>query len=283
MIKQMGNIKEILSETPIGKKGIYENHSRLEIEENIHLHYRDGRYIFKKEDFLNLVRLFNEAYQRYKAIGTPECMDKMVQLAGGPLGDSLHSNRLGCELGHDETIHIHYRDLRLHLNRPDFHIMAENLHIGNLMLNLIDSKNIDLTSKNIRIHPVVHQHIENLKKYDNGEYPKENPDDIIRYVLDIKKIESHPNNDIKRPNGLPENYPGKIPPELDRKYLFCMYESIKKYGYAEAPFYGQYIIAYRENENTLYMKDSHRVSCLLHLKMTNIKALITEPESGWAP
>lgn len=279
----MGNIKEILSETIIGKKGIYENHSRLEIEENIHLHYRDCRYVLKKEDFLNLVKLFNDAYQKYKEIGAPENTKEMVQLSGEPLDYSIHGNRLGCELGYDETVHIHYRDLRLHLNRPDFRIMSENLHIGNLMLNVLDSKIVDLKDKNIRLHPVVYQHIENLKKYDNGEYPKENPEDIIKYLLDIKRYESHPDNDIKRPKGFPINYPGKISSDLDKKYLFCMYESMKKYGYAEAPFYGQYIIIYKENESTLYVKDSHRVSCLLHLGMTNVRALITEPESGWNP
>lgn len=279
----MGNIREILCETVIGKKGIYENHSRLEIEENIHLHYRDGRYILKKEDFLNLVKLFNDAYLKYKEIGMPEFTKEMVQLSGGPLDNSIHGDRFGCELGYDDTIHIHYRDLRLHLNRPDFRIISESLHIGNMMLNIVEGKLIDLKDKNIRLHPVVYQHIENLKKYDNNEYPKENPDDIIKYLLDIKKRESHHDNDIKRPNGLPTNYPGKVPPELDKKYLFCMYESIKKYGYADAPFYGQYIIVYKENESTLYVKDSHRVSCLLHLGMTKVKALVTEPESGWKP
>lgn len=278
----MGDIKEILSETVIGKKGIYENRARLEIEENIHLHYRDGRYILKKDDFLILSKLFNNAQQKYKEIGTPEFTKEMIQLANEPIGDSLHDNRLGCELNHDNTTHIHYRDLRLHVNRPDFHILSENLHIGNLMLNMIEGEIVDLKDKKIRLHPVVYQHIENLKRYDNNEYPKENSEDVIRYLLIIKRYESHPNDNIKRGNGFPVNYPGNIPIELDRKYLFSMYESIKKYGYAEGPFYGQYIIIYKENDDsTWYVKDSHRVACLLYLGMTKIKALVTEPESGW--
>lgn len=278
----MGNIKEILSETIFGKRGIYEDYARLEIEENIHFHYRDGRYIFNKEDFLTVAKVFIDALNKFIEIRTPESTKEMVQLSGNYLKESLHNNRLGCELNFDNTVHVHYRDLRLHLNRPDFHKMAENLHIANLMLNLQDSQPIDLKDKRIRLHPVVHEHNENLRKYDNMEYPKENPEDVIKYLLAVKRYQSHPNNNIKRPNGFPSNYPAEIPKELNRKYLFSLYESIKKYGYAEAPFYGQYIIIYRENESVLYVKDSHRVACLLHLGITNIKALITEPESGWS-
>ncbi len=279
----MGNIKEILSETVIGKRGIYNDHARLEIEENIHLHYRDGRYIFKKEDFLILSKLFSDAYQKYQEIGLPETTKENVQLANYGIGQSIHNNRFGCELNHDNTVHTHYRDLRLHLNRPDFHILSDYFHIANLMLNVCQGELVNLTDQKIRLHPVVYLHIGRLKEYNNNKYAKENPDDIIKYMLSIKRCESHPDSTIKRDNGLPENYPGKVPEELDKKYLFCIYECIKKYGYAEGPFYGQYINIYKESEYTWYIKDSHRVACLLYLNIINVKALITEPESGWKP
>ena len=282
----MGKIKEILSESIIGNKGLYNDHARLEINENIHFHYRDGRYVFTKDDFITLHDIFNEAYKKYESIEMPESTKNMIGLSEKPLKDNgFHSNRLGCELNEDNTIHLHYRDLRLHFTIPDFRNFVETLFNAYLTLNVITSNNINLKDKNIRFHPVVYEHIKELKKYDNNEYPKEDADDVIKYMITIKMIESHPinskNNTIERKNGFPDKYPQQIPKTLDRKYLFSLYESIKKYGYASGLFNGQYITVYKEKDNHLYVKDSHRAACLLHLGYTNIKAVITEPQSGW--
>ena len=288
----MGNIKKILSETIIGDKGLYDDHTRLEIQEAIHFHYRDGRYILKKEDFLSLFNLFNEAYKNYIKIGMPESTKEMVTLANVPLTKSLHNNRFGIELDYTNTIHIHYRDLRLHLTIPDYHQQAESFNIGNIMLNLTKCEYVNITDKKIRLHPIAKHYIKLLEKYDNNEYTKEEPENLIYYYMLKKEYELHSeqNNEtnksnikIDRSNGFPEKYPGKIPYNLNIRYLFSLYESIKQYGYSEGSFFGQYIIIYKENPETLYVKDSHRIACLLHLNYTNIRALITEPDLGWKP
>lgn len=281
----MGNIKKVLNETIIGDDGLYDDHARLEIQEAIHFHFRDGRYILKKDNFLSLVKLFEEAYKKYKKLGMPEHTKDMVTLSNSPLTIPLHSNRIGSELDHTNTIHIHYRDLRLHLTLPDYRLFAENLHLGNIMLNLTKCEYIDMTDKKIRLHPVVNEHIKKLEKYDNNEYKKEQAESVVYYSMLIKEyvLYSDPSKKIERGSGLPTSYPGKTPTELDTKYLFSLYESIKKYGYAEGPFFGEYVIIYKENPSTFYVKDSHRIACLLHLGFTNIRALITEPDSGWKP
>lgn len=281
----MGNIKKILSETIIGNSGLYDDHARLEIQEAVHFHYRDGRYILNKNDFISLCELFNEAYKKYVEIGMPENTKDMVTLANKSLGNSIHSNRIGSELDITSTIHIHYRDLRIHLTKPDYHALFQHIFTGNILLNLTQFEYVNLTDKKIRLHPVVNQYINDLKKYDNNEYEKEDADSVIYYSMIVRECEmmSEPNKKIERGNGFPLNYPKQIPKDIDRKYLFSIYESMKKYGYAEGPFFGQYIIIYKEKPDTLYVKDSHRVACLLHLELTKIRVLVTEPESGWKP
>jgi len=62
----MGNIQKILAERNTGG-GFYEDKVRLEIEECIHLHYRDLRLTLNGKDFLTMCKIFKEAEKKYKA------------------------------------------------------------------------------------------------------------------------------------------------------------------------------------------------------------------------
>ncbi len=113
--------------------------------------------------------------------------------------------------------------------------------------------------------------------------------DVTLYYLKLKQHKrGSSSGSIQRPNGLPDGiYPYHIPEEIDIKYLFAMYESIKKYGYAKGPYDKKYITAYKLSsgeDGKIYITGAHRIACLLYMYRhsiidEHIKIVLVEPES----
>lgn len=273
----MGHITKILAERETGG-GIYDDTARLEIEESIHFHFRDLRLILNKRDFLTLCSTFREAEKKYQQIGQPETTEKMVSLADAPLTPGLSHNRVGLEHQIDQTVHVHYKDLRMHLSTADF------LYIASLFahsaVNLPPSYTKIVSLSNCSYHEVVNKHVATLRAYKEGSYPKVSAEEEQHLREQIIAARSNVGDFSQRTLGFPDEYPGPVSEYLDNRYLFALYESIRKYGYAGAGYSGQYIVAYQLDQET-YLTGAHRTAVLLSLEYTDILVYLVKPETGW--
>ncbi len=302
----MGENINLLSERIIGNKGM-DAGTRLELHENVHFHYKDSRFVLGGKDFYNIAKMFEDGVKKFVEMGMPESCNDAKLLAETNLRgidgnvDGYHSNRLGCELTSDGTIHIHYRDLRIHLKKTDFLIFANVIRQGLLTLNeancvILPLNNIkdDINNQKSGVFIpdiAILKYLPLLKKYDEeiveGKIEQVSAEDVIKLNMETKFYERLGDKNIQRPNGLNDLglYPGLIPEELDNRYLYSIYESIKKYGYAKGPFLNEYIIAYkldgvdRTDEGRIYIKDAHRIASLIHLGYKEIMVTLVDPEN----
>lgn len=270
----MGHIIKMLQERKTGS--IYNNEAWLEIEECIHFHWRDLRIILSKEDFLGLSKMFRDAEEQYRKLGCPEKMDKMTHLANAKFTGGLARGRLGIEYQKDDTVHVHYHDLRIHFKIADFLIWADVFQEA--FYNLPDILIREIEIGQCVYHPVVKEYLKILEEYDMGKhsFTLENPAIIKSKIIDCwSKV-----GDYKVRNlGFPQEYPGDVPKELDRQYLIAIYESMKK-GYAKEKYKRCYVVAYKLRDK-IYLTGAHRVASLIHLGYTKIKVYLVEPESNW--
>lgn len=281
-----GHIDKILAERQIGKRGLYSNHARLEISENIHFHYRDSRLVLTPETMEVLGKMFGSAVKKWNELGRPEIgpnpYEQVDTLAESPLPDEgHHASRFGVEEEKDGTIHIHHRDLRIHLKPADFLFFAREMQTA--YLQYCRHHATDVSIKSLKYHQVVDKYVQILSDYDKtGEKIDIDRITEVDGFLTIKNLGSmSPSLGTKRPNGLPDDVPRNIPENMNRLYLLRLYESIKKHGYAKGPYQYQYIRIYGDRNGILTVKDSHRLACLIHLGYDKVKAVVVAAESGW--
>lgn len=276
----MGHIKSILSERQIGKERLYPSHARLEISECVHFHYRDLRFVMSSQEMEVWGKIFKEGLKKWEEMGQPEQGDNPYKgftvLCEEHLPDEgYHANRLAIEEEEDGSIHTHYGALRTHLKPVDFLILAQQMWLAYLQYNKQHKTLISLGD--LTYHPVVDDYVRILSNCEEDSHDKTS---TIDFMLANKWCRS---NDIgtKRPNGLPEEFPGKIPEGRDVEYLFSLCRSIKEHGYASGPYKYQLVRVYIQKDGSLYAKDSHRLACLLHLNYEEVNVLVVNEESGW--
>jgi len=276
----MGKIRDILSERRIGRTGMYADHARLELMENIHFHWRDLRIVMSPKDFLSLHKMVNDAEKAFRNCGSPQTCDWFNVLAEENLEDAgYHNTRFGVEDEADGNIHTHYRDLRVHLKPADFLIQAQQMWFAYLQYSKDNAVEIDL--QDLEYHEVVDTYMRWLR--EDPELSDTPTDDelSVQYLVEIKHHGTHAGKDVARPNGLPEWFPNSLPEGLDREHLRNLYMSLVKHGYACGPYEYQYLRVYKQKDGSLYAKDSHRLACLKVLGCTKIMALVVDKESGW--
>lgn len=280
----MGKISEILAERRIGKRGMYSDHARLELSENIHLHWRDLRLAMSPADFEIFKDMVVNAFAKYEELGKPAQSEKPYEVVVGLCEKDLtdegyHSDRLGVEEQEDGSIHAHYRDFRMHFKPADFMVFAQQLWLAYLQYNKLKVTKVDLSK--VTYHPVVDKFLRLLEEDDRDDVQVPNFRDSISYFLLIKDAETHPSEDNSRPDGLPKQFPGEVDVWVNSIYLVSLSRSLKEYGYAKGPFAFQYLRVYKQKDGSLYVKDSHRLACLIHLGYKEIEAVVVDAESGW--
>jgi hypothetical protein len=272
------------------EKGEDEEHSaRLELEECIHFHMDAMRLVFTTQDFLKLADMFTSSAQKVREMGEPETLDKMVQL-GRVWFDHpcMHNDRIATEITKDGTIHTHHKNLRIHMPQADFYEWADGIRDSILGLSDFLRTTIDITDPNVIYHPIVEHHMTVLSDQTWPEIMSADPEEVGELKKKMKWYLSHPMGDetteadLQRPSGrLPARFPGDIPEELDRQYLFALRASIEKYGYAKGPFIDDLMPAYRYTDGRIYLKGAHRTAVLLSLGYTKIDVALSEPTTSW--
>lgn len=275
------------------EKGMDENHTaRFEIEECVHFHTDDFRFVFTTQEALKIAQMFTEGKKILEDLGSPEYLEHMVQLGGVFLdGKCMHNDRLAAEVTRDGSIHVHLKNLRIHMTPMDFYEFADGMRNALMSLGQHLETEIDITADNVIIPSIAYNYLDMLKEYYSPGYqgPEVPAEKVSELRYKMKWHKRHPQGDgtkeedLQRKSGyLPKPFPGVIPDSLNEDYLYSMCESIKKWGYASGPFYGDYMPVYKYPNGKIYLKGAHRTAALLHLGITNIKVLMTDAPTGWA-
>jgi len=262
----MGDIKSIYCEREIGK-GFYSSTARLEINESVHLHLHDMRFVWNKETFLKMIELFKEAEVKFYELGCPNTTEKMHLLSGVDLPKQLSHNRIAIEEQKDGRVHIHFKDLRIHLGMGDLYVFCETFENAWLSMCMDHSKTVDI--KDLKYHPVVDEYIDWLKEY------KDTSENWRWLKRTIAVFKSAVGDYSKRNLGFPEGFPVPIDPKVQRRYLYALYKDIIEKD-IQSP-----IVCYRLKDDSLQVINSHRFAIEKFSGMSSIKVVILEAESNW--
>ena len=132
----MGNCLKILSEKELEQRTVTPSSMWGDLCENIHIHIRNLRIEFSKEEFentMNAMKILSDGLKKgideydWKP-GNPAFLisyDNGVRLKND---SDFFPNRLRIELEKKERVHIHYREVRLHMTISEMKLLTEALN-----------------------------------------------------------------------------------------------------------------------------------------------------------
>ncbi|MBD3260640.1 MAG: hypothetical protein GF334_03015 [Candidatus Altiarchaeales archaeon] len=284
----MGKNIKILAEREVDQTLYYDHQCNLELRECIHDHVEDFRMVYTEDEFLDMSDHWIAARKAYEDKGRPRCHDDLADHLSTKVlkGDRLHHNRLAVEFteggadkdGGGDTIHVHYRNNRIHLTKRDFYRMCLVFEEARRAYNIDFATKIKLSDPNVIIRDVARNKlIPWLEEYIADEsIPREDPDRFWDMFLEQKDL-IRP-KEIQRPKG---GFIGfdkttrDLPESFNRRYTHTVYECMKKYGYAEGPFKYDYVRAHRAPNGKLEIAGSHRAAALVVLGYDEVPVTIT--------
>jgi hypothetical protein len=256
--------------------GIYDDDVRLEIEEAVHLHYRDFRLIMRAEDFETVAGTFQEADAAHEKMGRPKTMPEMNNLCTKRMGEAIAGKRFAVEQQVNGTIHVHYHDLRIHMSEADFLWMSQEMAEAGRVLSKpnamakIEGVDVYVDGVKASYHPVVLDHLKTLRtKTWEGEEHSVLKEKVVKARSDAGHFST-------RNMGFPPDYPGDVPQELDEQYLLSLEKDIEAKGLLSP------VIAYKYDDGRVYICNSHRLACLIHLGYREFGVHVCAPETGWS-
>jgi hypothetical protein len=148
----MGKIKKILVRDELPDRELHNSRMFVDLSENIHVHFRELRLMFGKEEFFEFFSILQEGardvekymrknpdYEEQKVFdgilvgGGPDRQVKPLMKSPEPHVSKYFPNRLQIELQEEEvidSIHIHYRDYRLVMNIETFKKFTRGMMSG---------------------------------------------------------------------------------------------------------------------------------------------------------
>ena len=115
----MGKLIKILSKTKL-LPGLFFKSIRIESAECIHLHWRNMRIVLNKKQFQLFHNSINKAYEKWKKINFIKGKNDGIILEDQKIPNNISIKpELSCELN-ENTIHVHYKDLRIELTIDEF-------------------------------------------------------------------------------------------------------------------------------------------------------------------
>jgi len=285
----VGHHLKLLAEEQINQTLYYDHGFTMELRECIHDHFEDLRPVYTKEEFLQVSEHWIEARKEFDRLGQPDPDEtKSITLHHFKMPtERMHHQRIALEFtrggadkdGGGDTMHFHYRHLRIHLSKRDFNILCDTWKQGDKCYTKYASENINLD--NVELGQVaINSYIPWLQEYlANPEIPREDPDNFWDMYLESKEL-IHPADEQRPDGGWFQGPDGKeirtreMPEEFNRKYLYTMYECIKKYGYGKGPFKYEYVHVQRLSDETYLVRGSHRAACLKTLGYNQIPVVV---------
>jgi hypothetical protein len=278
----MGTHKRILSERAIEPCMYSDWPLTIEQRETIHFHYRNWRPVLTKQQFLLLASAVEDARHKFREIGSPERMDEGPTLGAVKLTPPLHANRLAIEECTDNTIHLHFDDMRLHMDPRTFYRMclvfqeafANYCKHNTVMLNITDPDKVEIPK---HVYDLYLPWLEELER-DPSQEPS--GDAFLDKFLEVRK-KQRPEDEQRYSDGWLKSPEGgelrrrDLTREQDREYLFYVFASLKKYGYGKGPFQYNYMRVIPKGTDKFLITGSHRAACLIKLGYTEVPVIVT--------
>ncbi len=287
----MGYHLKLLGEEQVNQT-LYYNHScTMELRECVHDHFEDMRPIYNREEFIAMSDHWIEARKKFDELGQPEPAEQNTTLHTFEMpGLRLHHERAALEFcrggaekdGGGDTLHFHYRHVRTHLSKQGFNTLCDLWKQADKTYSRYVNESINLTDPNVKLGGVaVDKYIPWLQEYiDNPDIPREDADNFWDMYLDSKEL-IRPGDQQRLDGGWLLDGNGKeirtrtLPEYFNKRYLYTIYECIKKYGYGKGPFKYDYVHVQRLPDEIYLVKGSHRAACLTLLGYTEIPAVVT--------
>lgn len=264
--------------------------TRLELEECIHFHHGAFRFVWSTEEFKKIASIFSEAFIKISEMGWPEYSEEMRLLCGENIEVlPLQYNRWAIEITSSNLVHIHIGNLRLRLTPLDFEWLANMFKEALVEFYQYEKQKINLLDDNI-IFPthVRTKYLRLLDEYKSGKHNPVKPTEVGKLRAEVKWHIRYPKHkqtseeDLVRSMEKPFTFvAGTVPKKLDTKYLFAIYESIREWGYADGPFYGELLSVLSLPDGRLQVTDAHRVAALLSLGYNEIDVFVSKPRDDF--
>jgi len=187
----MGKIRKVLAQEKIEPRYITADKIWGDLCEDIHLHYRNIRFDFSALEWANFRAAINhigmgleytiEKYD-YKE-GDPNFLVSVYYNTPVSTDTKYYPNRVVVEFQRDNTVHFHYRDVRLHWTLPEF------LQIARMFTEALEKyHNLkEFPFKDVKEKTRVKVPIDDIQPYDPGHLPLE-PDRWENHTAGIEYV-----------------------------------------------------------------------------------------------
>ncbi len=128
----MGKIKKVLAKNILEPRTLTATLLWVDLCENVHIHYRNFRFDMSCEEFSEFMCAIKNLYKAVEyqmeqdkfEEGDPNYLRQIKYVNPLDNHSDYFPNRLVLEVQRDDTYHLHYRDLRIHLTEDEFDDMA---------------------------------------------------------------------------------------------------------------------------------------------------------------
>ncbi len=142
----MGHIKKVLAMGQVEPRTLTANAIWNDLCENIHLHDRNIRLDFSMLEWSGFRAAINHLGKAVEHSieeldfeeGNPNILRQLMYDVGLPSNSEYFTNRVTIELQKDNTVHFHYRDLRLHWTIGEFKKIAGMFVVALGVLELVE-------------------------------------------------------------------------------------------------------------------------------------------------
>ena len=129
----MGEIKKVLAMGEVEPRCITANALWTDLCEDIHLHFRNTRFDFSEKEWAHFRAAINQLGMAVEMVaeeqdyveGDPNFLIQQIYNTPPKTDSDYYPNRISIELQKDNTVHFHYRDLRLHFSNNEFKQVAQ--------------------------------------------------------------------------------------------------------------------------------------------------------------
>jgi hypothetical protein len=195
----MGRIKKVLAMGEVEPRYLTAHGMWTDLCENVHLHYRNIRFDFSETEFA----LFRSAMNNL-GMAVEHCTEQYEYKEGDPnflvqqsfntplKSDSeYYPNRVSIELQRDNTVHLHYRDLRLHFTLEEFKQIARLFKLALNLLGNIEEFPYKDTTELIRAWiklSLIQPYDEGHRPMDTDKEHREGIEFVKQLIKEKKKI-----------------------------------------------------------------------------------------------
>jgi hypothetical protein len=228
----MGHIKKVLAMGSIDPRIITARGIWADLCENIHLHYRDIRLEFSELEWAHFRAAINQLGKGVEHVavdkdyreGDPNTLIQVMYNVPLNPNSDYFPNRVTVELQRDNTIHFHWRNMRLHWPIQDFKKLAQLFMEADAQLEKLEFEGDTFPGKHVQTGSQrMTVPIDSVQPYDPGHLPMNMDEEHRKGIEYVKQL-------IKEGNKI---RPILVNPEGQRLDGFKRYMAAYELGHKE--------------------------------------------------